>query len=204
MARRARLSLPIAMAALVASAGCSARSGNPARIATGYISHVLCSYVFVSGLDPAWVSKDDIADNPVFWGSNWTLHHEVDRDRREVTARVLGGFETRANVFNLSDVGQELRELIYTRRDLIYLFVMVRDHSGTGSGRHDDVLGIAEDIDKVARHLSGLFAISGVKRRLPATGLGFREVNLITDALQDAGHRETDIREDLIDNAGDE
>jgi len=30
--------------------GCSSGSGNPARIATDHISHIVCSYVFVSGL----------------------------------------------------------------------------------------------------------------------------------------------------------
>jgi CubicO group peptidase (beta-lactamase class C family) len=80
----------------VAVAGCATRSGNPVRIATGYISHVVCSYVFVSGLDPVRVNREDIAANPVFRGLNWALRHEVDRDRREVKARALGGFESRA------------------------------------------------------------------------------------------------------------
>ena len=78
--------------ALVAQAGCSGRAGHPGRIATGYISHVVCSYVFVSGLDPARVNEEDIAGNPVFRGVNWAVHQEVDRTRREVRVRVLGGF----------------------------------------------------------------------------------------------------------------
>jgi CubicO group peptidase (beta-lactamase class C family) len=82
--------------ALLAIAGCSTRAGSPARIATGYISHVVCSYVFVSGLAPARVSEEDIAGNPVFSGFNWALHYEVDQARREVRARALGGFESRA------------------------------------------------------------------------------------------------------------
>lgn len=85
-----------ALAGLVLLAGCSSRAGYPARVATGYISHVVCSYVFVSGLDPARVAQEDIADNPAFRGFHWALRHEVDRARREVTARALGGFETRA------------------------------------------------------------------------------------------------------------
>jgi CubicO group peptidase (beta-lactamase class C family) len=82
--------------ALLAASGCSTRSGNPARIATGYISHVVCSYVFVSGLDPARVNEEHIAANPVFSGFNWALSHEVDLARREVKARAVGGFESRA------------------------------------------------------------------------------------------------------------
>ena len=50
---------------ILAIGGCSSRAGWPVRIATGYISHVVCSYVFVSGLDPARVSMDDVASNPV-------------------------------------------------------------------------------------------------------------------------------------------
>ncbi len=85
-----------ALALLLAISGCSSRSGNPARIATGYISHVVCSYVFASGLDPARVNEEDIAGNLVFKGFGWALGHEVDRDKRQVTARALGGFESRA------------------------------------------------------------------------------------------------------------
>jgi CubicO group peptidase (beta-lactamase class C family) len=82
--------------ALLALSGCSPRSGNPARIATGYISHVVCSYVFVSGLDPGRVSEEDIASNPVFNGFNWALRHEVDRAKGEVRAWTVGGLENRA------------------------------------------------------------------------------------------------------------
>jgi CubicO group peptidase (beta-lactamase class C family) len=42
------------------------------------------------------VSEENIAENPVFRGFGWALHHEVDRDRRQVTARALGAFETRS------------------------------------------------------------------------------------------------------------
>ncbi|HEX2440552.1 MAG TPA: serine hydrolase [Methylomirabilota bacterium] len=81
---------------LVALAGCSARSGFPARIVTGYISHVVCSYVFVSGLDPARVAEEDVAANPVFRGFHWAFSHHVDRDKREVSAWTIGGLESRA------------------------------------------------------------------------------------------------------------
>ncbi len=81
--------------AVLAVTGCS-RSGNPLRVATGYISHVVCSYVFVSGLDPARVQDENIAGNPAFRTINWAVRQEVDRARREVVVRVLGGFESRA------------------------------------------------------------------------------------------------------------
>jgi CubicO group peptidase (beta-lactamase class C family) len=66
------------------------------RVATGYISHVLCSYTFVSGLDPARVHEEAIAANPAFRTINWAVRHEVDRPARTVVVRVLGGFESRA------------------------------------------------------------------------------------------------------------
>lgn len=81
--------------ALLAVSGCS-RSGNPLRVATGYISHVVCSYVFVSGLDPARVQAESITSNPAFRTINWAVRQDVDRGRREVVVRALGGFESRA------------------------------------------------------------------------------------------------------------
>jgi CubicO group peptidase (beta-lactamase class C family) len=93
---RSALRWTAGLLAVLAVAGCSGRTGHPARIATGYISHVLCSYVFVSGLDPARVNEEDIAGNPVFRGINWAVRQEVDRARREVRVRLLGRFESRA------------------------------------------------------------------------------------------------------------
>ena len=82
--------------AFLAVSGCAVRSGNPARIATGYISHVVCSYVFVSGLEQGRVDEEEIAGNPVFTGFHWALHYQVDREQREVTANAEGLFESRA------------------------------------------------------------------------------------------------------------
>ena len=97
MTPRARATRLIAVAlALVSIAGCSARSGSPPRLSSAYVSHIVCSYVFVSGLDPARVDAEDIAGNPVFNGFHWAMRHEVIQADRAVTARTLGGFESRA------------------------------------------------------------------------------------------------------------
>src|SRR5260370_41914566 len=85
-----------ALAIVLATSGCTSRSGNPFRVATGYISHVVCSYVFVSGLDAERVYAEEIDANPAFRGFKWALSHQVDRDKHEVRARALGGFETRS------------------------------------------------------------------------------------------------------------
>src|SRR5262245_40214749 len=81
---------------LASVAGCSARSASPPRLSSAYVSHIVCSYVFVSGLDPARVNGEDIAGNPVFNGFHWAMRHEVIQADRAVTARTLGGFESRA------------------------------------------------------------------------------------------------------------
>src|SRR5262249_42227848 len=86
----------LALLALLTVTGCSSRTGHPARIAVGYISHVVCSYVFVSGLDPARVREEDIQGNPVFDGFHWLLHHEVDQERHQVVARTPGWLRSRA------------------------------------------------------------------------------------------------------------
>jgi CubicO group peptidase (beta-lactamase class C family) len=95
-ASRSALRIAGLLVFLAVSSGCSPRAGSPPRIATGYISHVVCSYVFVSGLDPARVNREDIAGNPVFGGFRWALDHTVDRERHEVTAWAFGRFESRA------------------------------------------------------------------------------------------------------------
>jgi CubicO group peptidase (beta-lactamase class C family) len=84
------------LGAALAASGCSSRSGNVFRVATGYASHVLCSDIFVSGQDPGRDYTENIAASPALRPLQWAMSHEVDRARREVRVRVFGGFETRA------------------------------------------------------------------------------------------------------------
>ena len=72
MTPRARATRLTALTLILAFvAGCSARSASPPRLSSAYVSHIVCSYVFVSGLDPARVNEEDIAGNPVFNGFHW-------------------------------------------------------------------------------------------------------------------------------------
>jgi CubicO group peptidase (beta-lactamase class C family) len=87
--------IAVGLAFLVVS-GCTARAGNPPRIATGYVSHIVCSYIFVAGLELGRVDEEEITNNPAFTGFHWALHYQVDRERRELTARAIGLFESRA------------------------------------------------------------------------------------------------------------
>lgn len=64
------------------------------RVATGSVSRGLCDAVFVAGLDPARQFREESA--PLMRGIAWTLGYHVDRARREVRTRALGGFAARA------------------------------------------------------------------------------------------------------------
>ena len=68
-------------------AGCGHRSPElAARTATGYVSHQLCSAVFLSGQDAARHYRDAI--EPVAGPFAFLLRHSVDREHREVRATV--------------------------------------------------------------------------------------------------------------------
>jgi len=87
----------IAMCASILSNGCQAiRVDQDLKVATGLISHTLCSETFVSGLDPERVYAEDIRPRPGIGLINWAVTYTVDRDNRDVTATVAGGFESRA------------------------------------------------------------------------------------------------------------
>jgi len=64
---------------------------NMARVGTGYSSKIMCSSVFVSGRDPAEIERVDLLA-----AEGYPIGMEVDRERREVTASVLGMFKSRA------------------------------------------------------------------------------------------------------------
>ncbi len=81
---------------------------------------------------------------------------------------------------------------------------MMRDHGGTRTGRHDDVLAAAKDIEEMPGDGARLFAIAGVEGGLPATGLGLGKIDAAADTLKHFGHGESDGGKDLVDDAGDE
>jgi CubicO group peptidase (beta-lactamase class C family) len=65
-----------------------------ALTATGYVSHQLCSAVFIGGQDPERVVREAIA--PIGGSFAFLLRHEVDRERAEVRASLVGLAESRA------------------------------------------------------------------------------------------------------------
>lgn len=86
----------LAGAAMLSGAVSAFHPGRPIRVATGYTSHMLCSAAFISGVDPGEVYAEAIQSDPGIRFLSWALRYRIDRQRRQVTATVAGGFESRA------------------------------------------------------------------------------------------------------------
>jgi CubicO group peptidase (beta-lactamase class C family) len=69
---------------------------DAARVATGFVSRILCSDVFVSGLDPDQVYRETLEAMPGVTAIDWAVDYKVDRVRREVTTSLLGLAKSRA------------------------------------------------------------------------------------------------------------
>jgi CubicO group peptidase (beta-lactamase class C family) len=85
----------IAVAGAVAF-GLTRRPDTALRVATGLVSHTLCSDTFVIGLDPAQVAAETFPGMPGVHRLLPLLRHHVDLTRREVSASVAGLFGSRA------------------------------------------------------------------------------------------------------------
>ena len=84
-----------AIAAAATLAGCGALD-RAAGVPTHYVSHLMCSAVFVGGLDPDMFYREGV--RPVIAPVGFLMHYRIDRDRKEVTA-VLAGLVTSRAVF---------------------------------------------------------------------------------------------------------
>ena len=63
-------------------------------MATGYVSHQLCSAAFVSRVEPEQFYREAIA--PMLSPVGFLSGHQVDRDRTEVSASFAGVAQARA------------------------------------------------------------------------------------------------------------
>jgi CubicO group peptidase (beta-lactamase class C family) len=72
------------------------RAHDVPRVATGFISHTLCSAAFVSKVDPDEVYAETLEAMPGVGLIAWALAYHVDRDAKQVTATLLGGGQSRA------------------------------------------------------------------------------------------------------------
>jgi CubicO group peptidase (beta-lactamase class C family) len=84
----------LSVIAAAALGGCAA--DKPFRVATGDVAHVLCAETFVAGQDPNAIFHEYLAKMPVMDRLAPVMSYNVDRERREVRARLVGGFESRA------------------------------------------------------------------------------------------------------------
>jgi hypothetical protein len=91
--RLSLLALIATVAAPLASCG-SLRLDRGLAVAPNLVSHQLCSAVFVAGLDPDAYYKEALAPDLAMFAP--LMRHEIDRDRKEVTATLAGGFKSRA------------------------------------------------------------------------------------------------------------
>ena len=73
--------------------GCSSLD-RATDVATGYVSHQLCSATFVSRVEPEQFYREAIA--PVLAPVDFLSGHQVDRDRTQVTASFAGVAQARA------------------------------------------------------------------------------------------------------------
>ncbi|MGD0790288.1 MAG: serine hydrolase [Terriglobales bacterium] len=99
MTRRFRNTVLIAgaiAAVLCATVWFSVRAARGIRVATGVVSHTLCSGVFVSGLDPDQLYLEAV--KPILGQSSLSkrFRYDVDRTGRQVTATWAGVFQSRA------------------------------------------------------------------------------------------------------------
>ena len=70
--------------ALTALLGCSSLD-RATDVATGYVSHQLCSATFVTKVEPEQFYREAIA--PTLAPVGFLSDHQVDRERHQVTAR---------------------------------------------------------------------------------------------------------------------
>ncbi len=96
MTRRNRIFLLVAATAFGAVAFAAVRAQDMPRVATGFVGHTLCSAAFVSGVDPDEVFDETLQAMPGVGLIAWALHYEIDRDRKQVTATLLGGGQSRS------------------------------------------------------------------------------------------------------------
>jgi CubicO group peptidase (beta-lactamase class C family) len=95
MYRSALIQLAIVVPAIACLlGGCSPL--QPARAASSYTSHTICSETFISGLPPAQVYAETIATTPFYGLIDWLVRYHVDPIKREVSTTIAGGFFSRA------------------------------------------------------------------------------------------------------------
>ena len=76
-----------------------ARPDNAARVMTGFVSHTVCSKVFVSRLDAERVYAEMMQATAGAWLIGWGFDVKVDRARGEVQTTLFGAAKARAQFY---------------------------------------------------------------------------------------------------------
>src|SRR5579871_720556 len=90
MTRRRLVLALAATTALSALAVTAVRARDVPKVATGFIANVLCSEIFVSGLDPESDLRETIAAMPGAGLLSWAMDVRIDRARKDVSVSLLG------------------------------------------------------------------------------------------------------------------
>jgi len=93
---RTRIILLVTTTLCGALALTAVRARDVPRIATGFVSHILCSTAFVSGVNPDEVYAETLDAMPGVGLIAWALDYKIDRQARQVTATLFGGGKSRA------------------------------------------------------------------------------------------------------------
>jgi hypothetical protein len=90
------LRLTVLVVALSVGGCASVQPRRAIHIATASTSHALCAGVFISGRDADETYREEMRPEPGMGLLDWGLRYRVDRERREVRTRFVGGFEGHA------------------------------------------------------------------------------------------------------------
>jgi len=94
--RRVTLAVLLLGAAGMVTAVVVFRPGQAVRVATGLVSHTLCSETFVAGLDPDQTFAETVSTMPGIRRLVPWLHYRIDRAAGDVSTTLGGRFEMRA------------------------------------------------------------------------------------------------------------
>ncbi|MFH0299443.1 serine hydrolase [Bradyrhizobium sp. 31Argb] len=90
MTRRKLILILAATATVSALALSVAWAREVPKVTTGFVAGILCSEIFVSGLEPERILAETTAAMPGAGLISWALGYRVDRARRDVTVTLLG------------------------------------------------------------------------------------------------------------------
>ncbi len=96
MALKLGLAVLVAAIAVGSLSASIARPDSAAQVMTGFTSRMICSKVFVSGLDPDAAFAEMMEATAGSWLVNWGFDMKVDRERRQIVTRLFGRSAGRA------------------------------------------------------------------------------------------------------------